>query len=121
MPITAALIGGGLNMVMGSKAAADKGRADAANLKANAEAIRYSPWTKMNAEMKDVSANNPAMAGLAGGAQGAMAGYQFGKSNPDLFGGKAAPEAPFSAAGKAQLTPEEMAQMQAQGQTLNFK
>lgn len=56
------------------------------NMLANAEALRYSPWTHMNPGMMKADTNSPLMAAAQGGLTGAMMGSQFG-------GGAATPEA----------------------------
>lgn len=42
---------------------------------AAAEQTRYSPWTNLGAGQIEVSGQNPVLAGVGGGLQGAVAGY----------------------------------------------
>jgi hypothetical protein len=66
--------------------AKSKQKAEQANMMANAEAMKYSPWTGMNPGMMQASGGSPALAGLSGGLQGAVSGaglgQQFSKTTP---------------------------------------
>lgn len=71
--------------------AQDKAKRDQAtqqaNMLANAEQMRYSPWSGMQAQfMPGQSLENPGSAalgaGLQGGLKGAMFGQQFSKGTP---------------------------------------
>ena len=44
---------------------------------ANAEAIRYSPWTKMNPEMMGKEAGSPLLGAASGALGGAMQGHNI--------------------------------------------
>lgn len=80
----------GASALMGASQAKQKQKAEQAGMIANAEQIRYSPWTGMNASIQGPSgANDPTAAGLQGALGGAMMGQQFKKAGAEK---PAAPE-----------------------------
>jgi hypothetical protein len=80
------LIGAGVGMLKGAMDAKAQREAQANNMQANAAALQYSPWTKMNPGMMAGGAD-PALSNMFEGAVGgAMQGSQF-------MGGAAAPAA----------------------------
>lgn len=52
------------------------------NMLANAEALRYSPWTRMNPGMMKADVGSPMMGIAQGALSGAMMGSQFGGAAP---------------------------------------
>lgn len=78
-PITMALLFGGGSALLGGAQAAQKNKMDKANMMANAESIKYSPWTHMDAKMQGAQTEDPALAGLKAGLGGAMTGATFGQ------------------------------------------
>lgn len=53
----------------------EKQKQEQQNMLANSEAMKYSPWTKMNPQMM----GHNAQTGLAAAAQGGLAGYMQGQ------------------------------------------
>lgn len=68
---------GGATALMSYAQAKDRQKQERANMLANAEQIRYSPWTKLKAEIQGAQAQNPVMAGLGGALQGGIGGYSM--------------------------------------------
>lgn len=69
---------GTASALMGANQAKQKQKTEQASMIANAEQIRYSPWTGMNASIQGPSgANDPGAAALQGAVGGAMMGQQF--------------------------------------------
>lgn len=83
----------GASLVTGMMGAKQKEKQDKAGMMANAEAMRYSPWTHMNTQMQAPTAEDPGLAGLKAGLGGAMAGSQFAQQF------KTAPQAPVGEQG----------------------
>ncbi|MFN9972340.1 MAG: hypothetical protein ACK58T_20865 [Phycisphaerae bacterium] len=105
-------------MLMGAQQAKQKQKAEQAGMIANAEQIRYSPWTGMNANIQGPSgANDPGAAALQGALGGAMQGMQINSAMA-----KPAPATPpADAAPKSYSSfnsPEE-AMMSGQGNMMN--
>jgi hypothetical protein len=75
-----ALIAGGVGTLAGDANNTYKRNQENANIGANAEALRYSPWTHMNPGMMKAQTGSDAMAAAQGGLAGAMFGSQFGKT-----------------------------------------
>lgn len=71
---------------MGAIQAKQKQEAEKQQMLANAEQIRYSPWTGMKSNVKGPSGGNSQMMGAA---QGALGGYMMGQQ----FGGGGTPGA----------------------------
>lgn len=71
------ILGGGLGLVSGVMGAGQQRRAQQAGMEANAEAMRYSPWTGMKPQMMQAQPINGLGEGIGGLAQGAMFGKQF--------------------------------------------
>jgi hypothetical protein len=77
----------GASALMSHQQAKEKQAQEKANMLANAEQIRYSPWTGMKTDIKGATAGSPMAAAAQGGLSGAMMGQQFSKG----FGAKPAP------------------------------
>lgn len=78
MPITAALIGGGIGLYTGQKQADAQARANQANLLQQAALTEYSPWTGIKPQAMQVQPVDPT-AGLTKGLEGGLAGYMQGQ------------------------------------------
>lgn len=73
--------------IKGAQANSAQKKAEKSNMNANAEVMRYSPWTGMNAQFIQAQPHqSDFMAGLHGGGQGFMGGMGMGGQ----FGGGAA-------------------------------
>lgn len=70
---------GGAGLVTSVMGANQKAKQEKAGMLANAEAMKYSPWTGMNTQMQTAQSEDPALAGLKGGLAGAMTGATFGQ------------------------------------------
>lgn len=75
--------------LMGAQKAKQEREAQRSNMMANAEQMRYSPWSGMSASfMPGQALESPLGAAIGGGMQGAVQGMQFGKqfgkSTPDV-------------------------------------
>ena len=70
---------GALGAAQGLMGANAQKKAERANMRANAAAIQYSPWTGMNPGMMKSEASNPYGAALGGASQGALSGLMFGQ------------------------------------------
>lgn len=77
-----ALALGGAGVLVGDQNAEFKRKQQQDNMLANAEAIRYSPWTGMKPGMMKADVDSPFMNMMQGGLTGAMMGSQFGKVAP---------------------------------------
>ena len=64
---------------MGAMDAADKRNQQRSQMKANAEAMKYSPWTGMKPEMMGMSGPSEMGGAMQGGLSGAMMMDQFNK------------------------------------------
>ncbi len=76
------LIAAGIGALSSMKQNDDQRKNEANAMEANAEAIRYSPWTGMKPGMMSSQVGSGLAAGLQGGLGGAMFGSQFGKGTP---------------------------------------
>lgn len=79
MPITAALVAGGIGLGSGYLQAKQQNRNNQANMLANAEATRYSPWTGIKGQIGGADSADVGAAAGMGGMQGALGGYMTGK------------------------------------------
>lgn len=68
---------GGAGVLAGEENNKYKRQQEQSNMLANAEALRYSPWTHMNPGMMKAGVGSDLMAGMQGGLAGAMMGSQF--------------------------------------------
>jgi hypothetical protein len=78
MPLIGAVAMGGLGLIQGQQ----KQKADKNAALANAEVMRYSPWTGMKADMKQVDGGQALMGAAQGALGGAMQGANFSKAAP---------------------------------------
>lgn len=72
------LIAAGAGALLNAQKQKAQQQAEANAMEANAEAIRYSPWTKMNPGMMQGSGGSQTAALAEGALSGAMFGSQFG-------------------------------------------
>lgn len=89
MMMLSSAIGGGTG-ILNQKAAKEK---DFRDQIANAEMMRYSPWTGMNVGYRGATAPSAISAGLQGGVAGAMQGQKFGEFFKGSPSSPVAPEA----------------------------
>lgn len=90
---------GALGAFGGARQANQQKQNDFQNMMANAEAIRMSPWTKMNVGMMQGQPRQSGlMAALGGGLSGAIKGAAFDKAispgaaaKPSMYSGMASP------------------------------
>lgn len=80
MPITAALIAGGVGLGTGMIQAQQQNKNNQANMLANAAATRYSPWTGIKPQLGGAQGADVGGAALGGAMQGALGGYMQGKN-----------------------------------------